>query len=321
MNPSEIKEIMDVTGSLVEALIGRSAQEKKETVKVDSSLPTPKTDSPTGTLIEQSSQQKEAMNLKRAEEITTQIRERIDRRKLCHGQCNNTSTIDRCRIHSVPFLVVGMKVHHYIGEFLDGHNCNFKEYKEPMEEYIICMSKDDKKYELSLKEVNGQCYSGWSTATWGESIIKEVVNFGAITHVPKKDINKVINLSNCHDSPTEYFKTGEVYECDFFYFNIDGGDDYYPSGSAYAKLDAFEATNRGFDKTPVWVFKGDSNLGKSFLAHKLKDMKIYETDCSDVLPELLGYNVIVLGNKHNFTLEEIKGKLPGIKVMTVSFEE
>lgn len=73
----------------------------------------------------------------------------------------------------------------------------------------------------------------------------------------------------------------------------------------YLNMDYFELKTRFPDiKRKVWIFKGDSLLGKTFLSDKI-DLNKYETDSSPTLPELLTEDIIVLGNKYSFLLEDI----------------
>lgn len=64
----------------------------------------------------------------------------------------------------------------------------------------------------------------------------------------------------------------------------------------------YTASLRVVDKMKVFVFKGPSAIGKSYLASKfVEGFKVYETDCSDELPSNMSdYDVVVLGNKYEF---------------------
>lgn len=61
----------------------------------------------------------------------------------------------------------------------------------------------------------------------------------------------------------------------------------------------------------VWVFTGASNLGKSYLAHKMGDLKIFETDsCDDInLIDQIDADIVVLGNKHKYSFDMIQSKI------------
>lgn len=99
-----------------------------------------------------------------------------------------------------------------------------------------------------------------------------------------------------------------------------GGDEYYPSGYIDVNEELFKPTIRAKDKRLVWIFKGKSGVGKSHLASKLDGLKVHETDSSDKLPDSIVADVVVLGNKYKYTIEEIKDKLIGdVEVHVVEF--
>ena len=63
------------------------------------------------------------------------------------------------------------------------------------------------------------------------------------------------------------------------------------------------------------IFYGLSNMGKSFIAHEYYNNNcIYETDSSSELDILPVHNVIVLGKKYNFTLDNIIDKIGDCKI-------
>ena len=207
--------------------------------------------------------------------------------------------------------IVGLKLHYYIGQKINGKNCKFVYYDEELIKYIICLKdKDDTKYELELYEDYGECYSGWTIAQWGYFNFTKVENFGALTHCPKKDLNTKIIF----DPESKE----EDYQCEWFSISENGSDKYYPCGSVGVNMDKFNSTSRGFDKHPVWIFYGNSNLGKSFLSHQIKDMNVFETDAYDKLPDVINNDIVVVGNKHGYALEDVRKRING-QVITVHF--
>ncbi len=208
---------------------------------------------------------------------------------------------------TLKLRVVGMKKHHYIGEVIEGHNCYFTYKEEPMTEYIICLSGEEARYELSLSESFGECPSGWTTASFGHADLRKLSEgepFGGITHVPKKDL----------DSQIEYPLESKKYECIFFEYDSDGGERYYPVGSVCVNEESFEETGRGFPQVPVWIFYGPSNLGKSYIAHLVEDKIVFESDAYDTLPEKIAADIVVIGNKHGYTLEDVSSRIDGHKI-------
>jgi len=90
--------------------------------------------------------------------------------------------------------------------------------------------------------------------------------------------------------------SSEIFNFDEKSFNID--------------LTKFEKTVRYKEKRPVWLFKGPSNMGKSFIAEHCS-LKSYETDMSDKLPDEIDADIIVIGNKYKYSIEDIKSKCIG----------
>lgn len=77
---------------------------------------------------------------------------------------------------------------------------------------------------------------------------------------------------------------------------------------------------KGFDRQPLWIINGASNLGKSYIASHLTSLSIYETDSSnEILEKLPNVDVAVTGKK---TLGDIKHLLPKEKkCISVTFTE
>lgn len=61
----------------------------------------------------------------------------------------------------------------------------------------------------------------------------------------------------------------------------------------------------------VYLFIGDSNIGKSYIAHSIKNVDIYETDSSINLPNVLTETIIVIGNKYIFGIDDIVNRYTG----------
>jgi hypothetical protein len=192
--------------------------------------------------------------------------------------------------------IIGLRIEKYIGKNICGHNCDFEYYDDELERHVFCaITKENKKVEITLSEEYGECGSGWTTASWGYITVEEVARFNGYTHKPRKRLIIDDIDPNSEDIDNEVFSV-----------SYDGGDSYYPSGEYTVNMDLFVETPRHKDKRPVWLFKGSSSLGKSYLAAKLNDLTVYETDSSDVLPEQIKEDVIVLGNKYDYDVEDIK---------------
>ena len=183
--------------------------------------------------------------------------------------------------------VVGMKIHNHIhnnrGTVLAG---------ETYKEYIYCLILDNNT-ENSLTEVKRKEFS---ISVINSEIVYElrsVENFGALTHVPRGKL-----------------EIGDLVE--------DGVGPQAPRADIVNKK--MRSTNRGFDKVPLWIFKGESGLGKSFLAHKLQDLSVFETDAWKTLPDVITEDIVVLGNKYQHTVEDITSRTRNRDVIVSIFE-
>ena len=211
--------------------------------------------------------------------------------------------------------IVGMRKEFYIGEVTVGHNCGFEdEFAELNKYHLFGVLENGNKIQITLYEEYGTCYSGWTTASWGVMKVKYAnEGFGIITHVPKEDIviPDIKPNFNCNVDDIE----NEV-----FTYLRDGGDWYYPDGFIRVNEELFNPTIRAKDKRLVWIFKGASGVGKSYLASKLEEVKVYETDSDSTLPDNIIADVVVLGNKYKHTVEKIKEKLFGdVEIHIVEF--
>lgn len=202
--------------------------------------------------------------------------------------------------------IKGLRLEKYIttGEYSDGNYEDAETIEE--DRYVLyCIGDYNYKYEVTLWNSYSECYSGWCGASYGNIDIKEVEEFANITHTPIKELSFEIDVDN-----------KDIYELnnDIFSYSDDGGDNYYPCGNVIFNIELFKETNRIKSKRPVWIFKGESNIGKSYLGYKInKDefMTVYETDSNENLPNIITQDVIVLGNKYKFTIEDINSKVFG----------
>jgi len=208
--------------------------------------------------------------------------------------------------------IVGLRIEKYIDKAISGHNCDFEYHDAEFEKHIICgVLSDNRKVEIELSHSEGECGSGWTTASWGHIKVTEVKRFNGYTHIPKEPIEI-----------DDYLPTFEN-DTDNKVFSISkyGGDNYYPSGGYSVNMELFKETVRAKNLRPVWIFKGKSNSGKSFLASKLNDLEVYETDSNEELPTSITASIIVLGNKYNYSIDDIKPKLFGeVEIQIVEFQ-
>lgn len=106
-----------------------------------------------------------------------------------------------------------------------------------------------------------------------------------------------------------------------FSYDSYGYDNYYPSGGYTVNMELFRPTARAKTNRMVWLFTGPSGAGKSWLASHLgENLTVYETDSHVNLPKAIVADVIVLGNKHPFTVDEVRAHIFGeVELHVVTF--
>jgi len=207
--------------------------------------------------------------------------------------------------------IIGLRIEKYIGREVSSRDEGTLHSEAEFEKHIICaILSDNRKVEIELSSTQGECLSGYCAATWSDIKVTNVIRFRGYTHTTKNPLVIEDILSGF-----EGYAKNQVFEID-----TDGSDPYYPCGHYTVNMDLFVETIRHKSIRPVWIFTGKSNSGKSFISGHLKELQIYETDVSDVLPDNMVESVIVLGNKYNFTIEDVKQKLFGeVEVIVVTF--
>ncbi len=168
-------------------------------------------------------------------------------------------------------------------------------------EYTVLLENYGVLYELHLWMSIGMCYSGYTTASWGNYSLRRTDECGPLTHAPKKKIEIEIDICGLWEHSVDDF------DCGVFGWSTEGGDYYYPEGWASVDETLFKETGRGYPKPVVWIFHGSSNLGKSTLARLANGLEVYETDRSKKLKDNLVYaQIIVIGRKYPHTVDDIK---------------
>lgn len=197
----------------------------------------------------------------------------------------------------MEYLLVGASKQLYMGLGCMGHNCDFKYYDKQMEKVFLHLldSTTYDKYEAVLWGTEGQCGSGWTTASYGHFEFSRVDNFtNPMTYQCEPTL---VDVDKTEDSITIKTNDNTIASAEY-----DGGDSYYPSGWYSFNESFFNVSPRAVSRMKVFLFKGPSGIGKSYIASQFKDtFKVYEIDSSKDLPEdLATYDVVVLGNKHEF---------------------
>ncbi|UZV41088.1 hypothetical protein vBVpaMR16F_22 [Vibrio phage vB_VpaM_R16F] len=76
-------------------------------------------------------------------------------------------------------------------------------------------------------------------------------------------------------------------------------------------------------KRPVFIYYGGSCLCKSHTA-ALTGKSIYETDVSEILPDTIKSEIIVIGNRSGFTLQDVEDRIynkDNCKIIKVEFNQ
>ena len=205
--------------------------------------------------------------------------------------------------------VIGLNIEKYIGKSVSGHNGDFDYQDADFERKIIYLEYEGGgKYEVVLFKEEGECGSGWCTASFGKVLVHEIEKFPAMMFKSTDKSEQDFELPVF----TEYGCFNSV-DNKFFSVSFDGGDNYYPSGGYSVNMEMFTTNGRGISsnediKRKVWIFKGKSGSGKTFLSDKI-DLSKYETDCSENLPDELKEDIIVIGNKYKFKVKDIKKRI------------
>ena len=218
--------------------------------------------------------------------------------------------------------IIGMNVKKYIGQKVEGSCSSFSYENSEKIKYDIFVQSKKKKFKVSIWDEEGVCGSGWTTASYGHIEVKEINSYPPMNFRYKNIKEIPIELSEA-DSGANYLNIPEVFSVSY-----DGGDEYYPSGGISIEIDNF-IPQRGFSsiesiKRKVWIFEGDSGLGKSFLANLLNQggLTVYETDKYENLPKEISDDIIVIGNKQKFQENEIISvisNLDNTEVIMVNF--
>lgn len=209
--------------------------------------------------------------------------------------------------------IVAMNKVNYIEHWTD--HCYEEQHTPEVRYEFHCLDWLNRKFYIYLTTTHGSCGSGYCNASWGNLEITPVPehldSFGPFTHKAIKPIEI--------DIPMPFDKSN--YSCDAFTYDFDGGDGYYPCGEVAVNEKLFEVNARYVEKPTVFIFIGESGLGKSTMAGKF-GTTIYETDSASALPDSLTADIIVLGNKYDYSIDEVRSRIKAdARIIIVDFRE
>ena len=172
-------------------------------------------------------------------------------------------------------------------------------------EYYELFLRDDfrRNIKIELDWWYGWCGSGYTTADGAWYSISQVGKIGPLTHLPKdKNLRLDVEIT---EKPNREYASTNIFQVKNF------GDEYYPAGTLDVNLDLFDELPRAMQSKPTWIFVGESGLGKSTLGTILMnaDLWVYETDKDEELPNEILADVVVIGNKYDHTLDDVKDRL------------
>lgn len=175
----------------------------------------------------------------------------------------------------------------------------YREHNKTKENPIFLVIDENEKYEISLKDLKR----------------KKVLTFIAPNYLS-------ISRLNIRDEMLEYFKNQQPFILSEISFIDKKYDINFGNISLNSRYFKNVETIRNSNKRLVWIFYGRSGIGKSYLANYLSDIKsIYETDSSESLPNYIEDDIIVVGNKYKYSLEDIKERVFDAKIIEVYLEE
>lgn len=173
-----------------------------------------------------------------------------------------------------------------------------------MEQYEILYRDGYNEMLCILDNDYGDCMSWYTSATWGSKEIQKIENYWEIHYKPIKPI-----ILDSID--------------DFIIVDEDWGCGYYPTWYANIQerwIEYFKPTIRLKQKRQVYIFRWSSWKGKSYIWRKI-GRNVYETDSCNELPDIISEEIIILWNKYNFSIEDIKQKIMGkYDLIIVNFE-
>lgn len=227
--------------------------------------------------------------------------------------------------------VIGLAVEKYVENYPESDTS--KGGKKDSKRYHLFVRdiQNKQKYEITVQTILGVCGSGWCPASYGKLDIKKLDKCKPFSHTPIKTTfiegfsidPHTLCWKQEHTQSNERNDDGELDVVNnIFAVSFTGIDPYYPSGYTNIDMQKFAVLPRAMEKRPVWIIKGPSGTGKSTLAGHIKELSVFETDSVDKLPKEIDADVIVLGNRSKFTVNDIKSRLFGeVNVIEVSFEQ
>lgn len=190
--------------------------------------------------------------------------------------------------------------------------------------YTIMLQDGNKKYQVNINDADLFMR------------INRVEEFGIMTHRPK-DKDLILGDLTILDSRAGYVFYGsdvfsynrygepDLINCPVFSYQ-EGGFDSYDKlirGEFYIHMELFDSIEGSTTNRLVYILTGNNDFAMlNFI--QSRSMTVFNTDdlTENVLPKDITADVVLLGNKHHFTVEQVKANLFGNpKVIVVNFSE
>jgi len=207
--------------------------------------------------------------------------------------------------------IVGLQEIIYVKNRLKGKNSKYTSYKEILNKHTVFgYIKNDQKIAINFEKIKIKCNSELSISKIAIIEVKQINNFQPFTHVPQKNIEIKMPLK-IDDDNIEV--TSQFFENQVFKFDNIGKDRTY-----VINFDLFKKVPRFKQDRVVWIWTGPSESEKTFLSSKILNLEVYETDSSNKIPNVIYADIIIIGDKYKFTVDEVKTKIFGKAQVIVS---
>jgi len=187
-----------------------------------------------------------------------------------------------------------------------------KEYNEgdTIDEYEFITKNYETDVLTSRKIVleESMCGSGYCSAEFLNENISTIKYMGSVHYTPRGQVE---------------WKDRTEYGGNNFYTLYEGDDDYYPSAYLEIHFENWRETKRGKEVKPLYVFHGESAIGKSYVGNH-STLNVLDTDSLEACiygleaKEYVKYDIVVLGNKLGTSIDELKTYLAEVEVEIVS---
>jgi hypothetical protein len=204
-------------------------------------------------------------------------------------------------------IIKGLRINQVpMEKYIDKDSYTVEYNDDIISEYEFLYLEDGKLFSECFAIEYGECGSGYCGAEWiKQGRKKQVLSLGTLHYIPKGKLE------------IDYFITSD-YDGNDYFILYENDCAYYPGANIQIKFENWIDTKRGKEKKQIYIFKGPSAIGKSYIANST-NLTVFETD-GQPLDELnVSYDIIVIGNKHNYTTKNIISKFKDENIKDIEF--